>query len=279
MKISGVLTINDAIYLGYPFLEAILSVLPITDEFLINDGGSKDKTSFYLRKLKRTFPKKIRLFHKPHFKGENWEALDRAIEFLIHKAKGHWIIRVHADEIWHEKDILKIRKTTEMAHKKGYNSLRTIQYPADFRGINTTYTYRNVVIFRKMKELKVYNSGADDFRLISHLDSPAPGFTTSNVPPELKTNFVCLNLYDTIFPDNTLRKLKAHFTFLATRAEDRKRRWEMLKKNPPRLYPPDPEAVKKLPALIQGLAGCRKYFVRKELFDKKWLKKTTGLKY
>lgn len=279
MKISGILTINDSIYLGYPFLEAILSVLPITDEFLINDGGSKDKTSFYLRKLKRTFPKKIRLFNKPHYAGYNWEALDKCIEFLIDKAKGNWIIRVHADEIWYEKDLLKIKKTIEKAHKKGYNSLRTIQLPAHFRTVNQTYIYRNIVIFRKIKELKVCNRGADDFRLIDRLDKIAEGFTTSNVPPEFLTNFICLNLYDTVFPGNTLRKLKAHFTFLARGAEHRRVRWENFKKNPPPLYPPDPEAVKRLPALIQGLAGLNKYKVREELFDKKWLRKLTGLNY
>jgi len=53
IKISGIQTISNAVSLGYAFIEAVLSILPMVDEFLINDGGSSDKTSFYLKKLQK----------------------------------------------------------------------------------------------------------------------------------------------------------------------------------------------------------------------------------
>lgn len=42
--VSGVYTCRNSIEVGYPFVEAILSALPLCDEFLINDGGSVDGT-------------------------------------------------------------------------------------------------------------------------------------------------------------------------------------------------------------------------------------------
>lgn len=278
VKISGILTINNAIYLGYPFIEAILSVLSITDEFLINDGGSKDKTGFYLRKLKRTFPDKIRLFNKPHYPGDHWEALDDCIEFLIGKARGDWIFQVQGDELWYEKDILKIKKTIENASKKGYNSIRTVRHPANFGSIGSSHVFRNVMIVKKLKGL-TSASGGDDFHLVDGPKEPVKGFTSSNVPPELVTDFVYLNLYGTVFPGNAIAKLKAHATFLGRAGELRRQLWEKLKSNPPKKQEPNPKIVKKLPALIQDLAGLDKYKVRDELFDKKFLKKLTGLNY
>ncbi len=279
VKISGILTINDAISLGYPFIEAILCMLPITDEFLINDGGSKDKTGFYLKKLKRTFPDKIRLFNKPHYPSDQWEALDECILFLIDKAKGNWIFQAQGDQLWHEKDILKIKKTIEKAHGEGFNSLRTIFDPADFNNIGCPHhVCKNVMILKKIDGL-TSAAGGDDFRIANEFGEPPKDFSVSNIPPELETDFVCLNLYDKVFPGNAIAKLKAHATFLGRKGELRRQLWKKLEKNPPQKQEPDPEIVKRLPILIQGLAGFNKYKVREELFDKRFLKKLTGLNY
>lgn len=276
MKISGILTINNAIELGYPFIEAILSVLPITDEFLINEGGSSDKTLFYLKKLQKTFPNKIRLFNKKHYPGNHWEAIDECLEFLITKAKGDWIFEVQGDELWHEKDILKIRKIMEQANREGYNSIRTILHWTTFQGIDP-YEYRTVRMLRKIKGLKSYYCG-DDFQ-VGDSRNPAKGFTSHNVPPELKTDFVFYNFSGIVFPDNALKRERKHVYFLAQKQDDRKRVLRGLESGSIVNQEPDVETVKKLPALIQGIAGWNKYQVRKELFNKKWLKELTGLSY
>lgn len=276
LKISGILTINNAVSLGYPFIEAMLSVLPIIDEFLINDGGSADETSFYLKKFKKTFPNKIQIFNKPHYPGDHWEAIDEALEFLITKTKGNWLFEIQGDELWHEKDILKIKQTIEDANKQGYNSIRTILHWTNFQEINP-YKYRNVRILRKIKNLKSYFCG-DDFQ-IGNSRNPATGFTSHNVPPELITDFVCYNFSGIVFPKNALKREKSHVNFLAKEQDDRKEALKQLESHLIQKQQPNPKIVKQLPALIQGLAGLDKYKVRKELFDKKFLKKLTGLNY
>ena len=276
IKISGILTINNAISLGYPFIEAVLSVLPIADEFLINDGGSSDKTYFYLEKLKKTFPKKIKIFNKPHYPGDHWEAIDECLEFLISKTKGSWLFEVQGDELWHEKDIFKIKQTIEDADKQDYNSIRTTLHWTNFQEINS-YKYRNVRMLRKIKKLKSYYCG-DDFQ-IGDSRNPAQGFTSHNVPPELITDFVCYNFSGIVFPGNVLERERSHVNFLARKQEDRKKVLKHLESGPILEQKPNPEIVKQLPALIQGVAGWDKYQVREELFDKKFLKELTGLKY
>jgi len=276
LKISAIQPISNAISLGYPFIEAVLSVLPIVDEVLINDGGSSDETPFYLKKLKKTFPKKIKIFNKPYYPSNHWETIDECIKFLIDKARSEWIFEVQGDEIWHEKDILRIKKTIKHASEKGYNSVRTVCYWFNFQNISS-YKYRNVRIVRKIDNLKSY-SGGDSFHIAVY-DEPTKGFTSSNVPPELVTDIVYFNFFGVAFPENAIARVKTAATFFARMDEDRQRAWESLKSRHLQKQEPNPEAVKQLPAIIQSLAGFKKYRVRDELFDKKFLKKLTGLKY
>lgn len=278
LKISGIQPISNAISLGYPFIEAILSALPIIDEFLINDGGSEDETPFYLKKLQKTFPDKVKIFNKPYYRCDFWQTIDDSINYLIEQAGGDWILEVCGDEVWHEKIILEVKKTIEKATKEGYNSIRAIARWANFQEINP-YQYRNVRILRKLEGLTSYDCG-DDF----HIDGqgkPAKGFTSSNVPPELVTDFTWYNMggYYTLFPENDTERAKTVATYFAKNEEARQKRWEYFKTNPPQKQELNPEVVKQLPALIQDLAGLNKYKVREELFDKKFLKKLTGLNY
>ena len=278
IKISGIQAVSNGIFLGYPFIEAILSVLPVVDEFLINDGGSEDETSFYLKKLKRAFPEKIRLFNKPYYPSDYWETIDETIEFLIKRAKGDWLFEVQADESWHEKDIFKVKKIIKEINKKDYNSLRAVCHWFDFQNINS-YKYRNVRIIRKIKNLKSH-WGGDDFQ-IGDSRMPAEGFTSSNVPPEsLRDDLYFFNLSCRGFPLNALERARAVSTFIARKDKERQRAFQNeLGSSFFRKTEPDLETVKQLPALVRGLAGLDSYRVREELFDKKWLTRLAGLNY
>jgi len=277
IKISAIQPISNAISLGYPFIEAILSVLPIADEVLINDGGSSDRTLFYIKKLQKTFPQKIKTFNRPFFPSDYWETIDDCVEFLIGQAKNEWILEVQGDDVWHEKDIFKLKRTIENASRKKYNSIRTIYYWCHFENINP-YKYRNVRMVRKIKGLKSY-WGGDDFQ-VGDNKSPAEGFTSSNVPPELIVDTPCFNLSNAPFPRNALKRAEKIATFFARKDKERQEHWKCLQSSDSfQKQKPNPRTVKQLPALLQGLAGFDEYKVRKELFDKKFLKKLTKIEY
>ena len=61
MTISGFMIVKNVVCQGYPFLEAIVSALPVCDEFLISDGFSTDHTWDALQLLKAKYPVKIKL--------------------------------------------------------------------------------------------------------------------------------------------------------------------------------------------------------------------------
>jgi len=277
MKITGILTIRDGIYLGYPFVEAILSVLPIVDEFLISDGGSKDGTFEILKQLKKTFPKKIVLFQRPWFKSRCWETIDESLNYLIEKAKGDWLFEVQGDEIWHERDLIPLRKIIEWAHKKHYNSIRQKRLECTFTSVGS-YIYRNVRIVRNLPNLKSY-WGGDDFQ-IGRPGPPREGYTSHNVPPELEIEIPYYHFHR-IFPKNNPRADEVIATEIAPDNTERIEVFERHKMVPWNTFqpPPQEEVLDFLPALIKGLSQELEYKVRNELFDKKWLSKITGLNY
>jgi len=150
-----------------------------------------------------------------------------------------------------------------------------VYYWCGFQNIDQ-YKYRNVRIVRKFDGLKSH-WGGDDFQ-IGNNKSPAEGFTSSNVPPELITNTSCFNLSNTPFPKNALKRAERIATFFARKDKERQEHWKRLQSsNSFQEQKPNPRVVKKLPVLLQGLASFDEYKVRKELFDKKFLKSLTKI--
>ncbi|MES2268778.1 MAG: hypothetical protein V4520_18585 [Bacteroidota bacterium] len=59
MKVSGVTFIRNAVLNGYPIVEAITSILPICDEFIVAVGRSDDKTRLLIAGMQSPYIKII----------------------------------------------------------------------------------------------------------------------------------------------------------------------------------------------------------------------------
>tara|TARA_B100000787_G_scaffold169318_1_gene160183 strand:- start:107 stop:964 length:858 start_codon:yes stop_codon:yes gene_type:complete len=113
MKVSAFTFIKNGQILGYPFLQSILSILPIVDEFIINVGDSEDDT---LRMIQTIKDKKIRIIES------KWNDSMRDRGYVYGQQKmiaqynctGDWAFYIEADEIYHETDLEKIRKSMEI---------------------------------------------------------------------------------------------------------------------------------------------------------------------
>ena len=55
MKVSGFTFIKDAIQFGYPITEAIRSVLPLCDEFIVAVGNSTDGTRALIENINELY--------------------------------------------------------------------------------------------------------------------------------------------------------------------------------------------------------------------------------
>jgi len=271
MTITGIFTIRNAIKTGYPFLESILSVLPITDEFLISDGGSTDGTFNSFIKLKKTFPQKVKINQFQDKTSKRWECIDKHINYLISKARGEWIFEIQGDELFHEKDIIKMKNIIEKSDE--YNSILQPRWDTNW-DLNSAYTlYNTVRCFRNQPGVTSLQGG-DYFVLDSSYEKLLKPILFLDIP---------FYHFNSVFPKNHYLRAKRHSKFLST--DDGVR--HMCTENLKNLYNDLPNEIEKqdynisknVPAIIKGMSGYNKYFVRHELFNKEWLTKTTGLNY
>jgi len=113
MKISAFTFIKNGQILGYPFIESILSIISIVDEFVINVGESEDDTLGLIKSINH---KKIRIIKSKW----NDEMQDRGYVYGQQKmiaqfnCTGDWAFYIEGDEVYHEKDLEKIRQCMEI---------------------------------------------------------------------------------------------------------------------------------------------------------------------
>jgi hypothetical protein len=112
MKVSAFTFIKNGQILGYPFIQSIKSVLSIVDEFVINVGKSEDDT---LDLVKSISSPKIRVIES------NWNDSMQDRGFVYGQQKmiaqynctGDWAFYIECDEIYHERDLFKIKASME----------------------------------------------------------------------------------------------------------------------------------------------------------------------
>ncbi|MBK8670416.1 MAG: glycosyltransferase family 2 protein [Saprospiraceae bacterium] len=104
MNVTGFTFIRNAIKFDYPIVEAILSVLPLCDEFVVAVGNSQDDTLTLIKTIKST---KIRIIET------TWDdslrdggrvlALETDKAFQAISGRADWCFYIQGDEVVHEK--------------------------------------------------------------------------------------------------------------------------------------------------------------------------------
>jgi glycosyltransferase involved in cell wall biosynthesis len=111
LLISAVMTLRNGMRLGYPFVEAILSVLPLCDEFVIVEGCGDDETWDWLERLQRKFPDKIVLSRERWPDGlRSGHAIGLMQTAALKQCRGKWVFLVQADEILPEENVRYLRE-------------------------------------------------------------------------------------------------------------------------------------------------------------------------
>jgi glycosyltransferase involved in cell wall biosynthesis len=115
MKVSGFTIIKDGVKYHYYFEQAILSILPICDEFIINYGESEDETLERLLKIKQKFPEKIKIIRTLWDESlrEGGKILSIQTNIALELCSGDWCFYIQADEVVHEKYLPEIKKNLE----------------------------------------------------------------------------------------------------------------------------------------------------------------------
>ena len=104
MTISGFSYVRNGFEYGYPFLEAIQSILPICDEFVVAVGDSTDKTREAIEKLNSPKIKIIDTIWDMNLR-EGGKIFAQQANIALDNTTGDWAFHIQADEVIHEKDL------------------------------------------------------------------------------------------------------------------------------------------------------------------------------
>lgn len=268
IKIAGICPLYNVLSAQYPFVEAIITTLPLVDVLFVNDGGSTDGTLQVLQRMAKRWPK-IVITRIKQEKSGLWESMDHVLMSLINnECQGYdWIIEVQADEYFHPRLYQATLDEIKRAHEGGYNSIRQPILTIYRWSKPDTYVYRNVRIFRNMPNI-VSRWGGDCF-FFEGLPEYREGFTAHNLPPELDSNVLRHHLKD-CFSRDRLLQAKAHAEFLATEHPNRRAIYERMKGCTYLWNVPPKEEIQihpEVPEIFHGLVGLKDYVVREELFE------------
>ena len=104
MKITGFSFVKNAIIYDYPVVEAIRSILPICDDFVVAVGKSDDAT---LELIQSIDPAKIRIveteWDESLREGGRVLAVETDKAFKAISAESDWAFYIQGDEVVHEK--------------------------------------------------------------------------------------------------------------------------------------------------------------------------------
>jgi len=114
MTISGFTMVRNGAKLYYPIKQAIASILPICDEFVVALGNC-DPDDNTLQEIESIGSDKIRIIHTVWDLEKYPRGMEHAHQTDLAKeaCTGDWLFYVQSDEVVHEEDLPRIRKRCE----------------------------------------------------------------------------------------------------------------------------------------------------------------------
>lgn len=176
MKVSGFTFIKNAVKFDYPIIEAITSILPICDEFIIAVGKSDDETLEYIKSIDSPKIKIIETVWDESLREGGKVLADETNKAL--KAisdDSDWAFYIQGDEVIHEKYLENIlngmhkyldKQDVDALLFEHLNFYGSYDYVADARHWHkkeirliklhrNIYSYKDAMSFRKNEDVKL----------------------------------------------------------------------------------------------------------------------------
>jgi hypothetical protein len=169
MKVTGFTFIKNAITYDYPIVEAINSILPICDEFVVAVGDSSDGTRSLIQQID---PKKIKIidtiWDESLRQGGRILAVETDKAFANISDDTDWAFYIQGDEVVHEKYLETIYDTMVKVKDSTYIDGLLFKYlhfygSYDFVGASNSWYKNEIRIIRNDKSIFSYRD-AQGFR-------------------------------------------------------------------------------------------------------------------
>lgn len=169
MKVSGFTIIRNAIKFDYPVIEAIQSILPICDEFLVGVGNSEDGTKELIQSIHSP---KIKIMDSVWDDTKREGGLVLSIEtnkaFDAISSDSDWCFYIQSDECVHENDLDTIKNA--MLKYKDDNDVQGLLFGYkhfyghyDYIGLGRRWYSNEIRIIKNDKKIRSYKD-AQGFR-------------------------------------------------------------------------------------------------------------------
>jgi hypothetical protein len=170
MKVAGFTFIRNAVQNDYPIVEAITSILPICDEFIVAVGACEDGTLALINNINSN---KIKIVEtvwdgNPAIWGENFRReTNKALESISKDVD--WCFYIQGDECVHEKYLDTIKKEMEICLNNPKIEgllLKYVHFYGTFQHIAVSRRWyrREIRIIKNIKGLHSYKD-AQGFRI------------------------------------------------------------------------------------------------------------------
>src|SRR5450432_3993404 len=171
MKVSGYSYVRNGLKYDYPFVQAICSILPLCDEFIMVVGDSEDGTR---EAIEAIGDPRIRIVDTVW--DEQMRTAGRVFALQANTGLDHvtgdWAFHIQADEVLHEDDIPLVRAAMEKYESdpevEGF-LLRFINFFGDYRhyGPSRRYHQCEIRITRNDPHVRSYRD-SQGFRIFAH---------------------------------------------------------------------------------------------------------------
>lgn len=169
LKVSGFTIIRNAVKFGYPVKEAILSVLPLCDEFIVALGNSEDETAELILSINSPKIKIIHTIWDDNLrKGGHVLAVETNKALAAIAPDSDWAFYIQGDEVMHEKYLATVKRAMDV----NLNNPKIEGLLFKYRHFYGSYNYiadsrrwyrREVRIIRNTKNIESYKD-AQGFR-------------------------------------------------------------------------------------------------------------------
>ncbi|MFT4032502.1 MAG: glycosyltransferase family 2 protein [Siphonobacter sp.] len=170
MKVTGCSFVRNAIRYDYPIVEAITSILPICDEFIVAVGDSDDETLSLIQAINSPKIRVIETVWNPDLKKGGEVLADETNKALkAISADTDWIFYIQGDEVVHENYLPEIQKA--MVRWKDDSRVEGLLFhylhfygSYDYVGNSPRWYYNEIRIVKNLPEVYSYRD-AQGFRI------------------------------------------------------------------------------------------------------------------